>query len=417
MEIDRMRLEARGQEREREREHEAATLAADKECWERESARARARDSSCHATEMQTLMHETHALHASVENFEAQLADANTRIRALLEQGEQSCKQMVRLEKEVTAAQLAATQVRGCGLPATHCNTLQHTAAHYSTLQHTATHCNTLQRNGGAPRGGDHGRTALSQQGWNISRFSILYNTLQHTSTHCNTLQHAKSVTAEQLAAMQTSSACPVVPIYSLQRTAVHCNTLQYAATRFNTLQHTATYCNTVHCNIHCCNAGERRESLCISLLSATHCNTLQHTATHCNTLQHTATHCNMQSLSRQRRALRIHLYSLQHTATHGNTRQHTATHCNTLQHTCNTLQHTATHRKPLYHTATHTGRPRGTTPCRRHETKTSAWDRKKTIRHFTTLRPAPQRIGGVGGGRRQRGRSYIEDGHVIISV
>jgi len=34
--------------------------------------------------------------------------------------------------------------------------------------------------------------------------------------------------------------------------------------------------------------------------LSATHCNTLQHTATHCNTLQHTATHCN----------------TLQHTAT-----------------------------------------------------------------------------------------------------
>jgi len=27
--------------------------------------------------------------------------------------------------------------------------------------------------------------------------------------------------------------------------------------------------------------------------VSATHCNTLQHTATHCNTLQHTTTHCN----------------------------------------------------------------------------------------------------------------------------
>jgi len=37
------------------------------------------------------------------------------------------------------------------------------------------------------------------------------------------------------------------------------------------------------------------------SVLTATHCNTLQHTATHCNTLQHTATHCN----------------TLQHTATH----------------------------------------------------------------------------------------------------
>ena len=53
--------------------------------------------------------------------------------------------------------------------------------------------------------------------------------------------------------------------------------------------------------------------------LTATHCNTLQHTATQCNTLQHTATHCN----------------SLQHTATHCNTLQRTATHCNSLQHTC----------------------------------------------------------------------------------
>jgi len=31
------------------------------------------------------------------------------------------------------------------------------------------------------------------------------------------------------------------------------------------------------------------------NILTATHCNTLQHTATHCNTLQHTATHCNSQ--------------------------------------------------------------------------------------------------------------------------
>ena len=52
--------------------------------------------------------------------------------------------------------------------------------------------------------------------------------------------------------------------------------------------------------------------------LTATHCNTLQHTATHCNTLQHTATHCN----------------TLQHAATHCSALQHTATHCNTLQRT-----------------------------------------------------------------------------------
>ena len=38
-----------------------------------------------------------------------------------------------------------------------------------------------------------------------------------------------------------------------------------------------------------------------------------------------------------------IHCNTLQHTATHCNTRQHTATHCNTLQHAnCSILQHTA---------------------------------------------------------------------------
>jgi len=94
----------------------------------------------------------------------------------------------------------------------------------------------------------------------------------------------------------------------------------QVTATHCNTVQHSATHCNmwAIVCEIHLCGlSGD--------------CNTLQHTATHCNTPQHTATHCN----------------TLQHTATHCNALQHTATHCNTLQHTathCNTLQHTATH-------------------------------------------------------------------------
>ena len=51
--------------------------------------------------------------------------------------------------------------------------------------------------------------------------------------------------------------------------------------------------------------------------LSATHCNTLQHTATNYNTLYHTTTHCT----------------TLPHTAPHYPTLQHNATHCNTLQH------------------------------------------------------------------------------------
>ena len=63
-----------------------------------------------------------------------------------------------------------------CNIPATHCNTLQHTAAHCNTLAHTATHCNKLR----------------------------------HTATHCDTLQH----------------------------NATHCNTMQHNATQCNTPQH-----------------------------------------------------------------------------------------------------------------------------------------------------------------------------------
>ena len=66
--------------------------------------------------------------------------------------------------------------------------------------------------------------------------------------------------------------------------------------------------------------------------LTATCCNTPQHTALHCNTLQ-------QGDMAEVDTSL---------TATHGNTRQHTATHCNTRRHTatnCNILQHIATGR------------------------------------------------------------------------
>jgi len=54
--------------------------------------------------------------------------------------------------------------------------------------------------------------------------------------------------------------------------------------------------------------------------------------ATHCNTLQHTATHNEYMTGSFW---IQVSLCNtLQHTATHRNTLQHTATHCNTLQHT-----------------------------------------------------------------------------------
>ena len=84
------------------------------------------------------------------------------------------------------AANTAATLSLSTGkLPATHCNSLQHTATHCNTLQHTGTHCNSLH----------------------------------HTAAHCNTRQH----------------------------TAAHYKTLQHTATYCNTLQHTATCCNKLH--------------------------------------------------------------------------------------------------------------------------------------------------------------------------
>ena len=54
--------------------------------------------------------------------------------------------------------------------------------------------------------------------------------------------------------------------------------------------------------------------------MTATHCNTKQHTATCCNTLHCTATHCNPQRLT---------------ASTMTRLLQHTAGHCNTQHETC----------------------------------------------------------------------------------
>ena len=106
-----------------------------------------------------------------------------------------------------------------------------------------------------------------------------------------------------------------------LQLTATHCNTLQHTAIYFKTLQLSATLCNTLQ------HAATHYSTL---LLTTTYFKTVHHSVMLCNTRQHTATHCNT-------------LQTLHHTATHCNTLQHTATHCNTLQHTathCNSLHH-----------------------------------------------------------------------------
>ena len=134
------------------------------------------------------------------------------------------------------------------------CNTLQHTASQCDILQHTATRCNTLH---------------------NTATHS---NTLQHTATHCNTLQH----TATQynlLCCALSSHNSTLQHTLSQRHTATHYNLLCHAlSSHSNTQQHTAS-------------------------LSATHCNTLQHsitcnfapcrrTTTHCSTLQHTIICC-----------------------------------------------------------------------------------------------------------------------------
>ena len=98
----------------------------------------------------------------------------------------------------------------------------------------------------------------------------------------------------------------------------------QCVAVCCSVLQCVAMCCSMLQCVAVCCTRDPmwgvtnwNVAWLIHTCITATRCNTLQHTATHCNTMQHTATH-----------------------------RQHTATHCNTIQDTatqCNILQHTAT--------------------------------------------------------------------------
>ena len=112
---------------------------------------------------------------------------------------------------------------------------------------------------------------------------------------------------------------------------------MQLTATHCNTLQHTATHWASSGLGFYSFAPSQRQH-------------TRQHTATHCTTLQHTATWLELFLVS-------ICHYtqgnSLQHTEQYCNALQHAATYCNIawarclLSHTCrytnsNTLQHTA---------------------------------------------------------------------------
>ena len=150
--------------------------------------------------------------------------------------------------------------------------------------------------------------------------------TLQRNTTRsCNTFKSAEQWHEDMSSRLRST----------LLHTTTCCNTRQHTATHGTTLHHPIRHCNTL-CKIR--KLAELWYQCIHSLVSATRCNTLQHTATLCNTLQHSATHCN----------------TLQHTTTHCNTLQHARWH---LQHTatlCNTPHHTATHYYTMQHTPTH---------------------------------------------------------------
>jgi len=117
-----------------------------------------------------------------------------------------------------------------------------------------------------------------------------------HSATHCNTLQH-----------IATHCNIPLEQVFN----SLH--TLQHAATHSNTLQHIATYLSNSYSTVA---PGSNPRA---SNLTATHCNTLQHTATYCNKLQHTTTHCTT-----------LHHTAPHYTTLHHTTLHHTPTHCNT---------------------------------------------------------------------------------------
>jgi len=115
--------------------------------------------------------------------------------------------------------------------------------------------------------------------------------------------------------------------------TATHCNILEHTATYGKTLQHAATCYNMLQ--------HTRASNWCMICSSVSHtstpCYTLLYAATCCCMLQHAATHWDMK-LVRGMFECFTHCNTLQHTTIHCNTLYHTATHCDTLQHTRTSL-------------------------------------------------------------------------------
>jgi len=154
------------------------------------------------------------------------------------------------------------------------------------------------------------------------------------------------------------ASVCRNVALLSPQVTATHCNTLQHTTAFCNTLQHTATRCNILQhpedlqCAMRCgmavraCHARTRYAyRLCRRVMS--HISMSHVTRLKMCVCEHCCHRNTLQHTATHCNYTATHCSTLQHMAAHCNTLQHTATHCNTLQHTatrCNTLKHTATH-------------------------------------------------------------------------
>jgi len=155
-----------------------------------------------------------------------------------------------------------------------------HTHTHTHIHTHTNTHTNTdknTKRHTSSPTHvlitnmHTHTRTRTHTH---IRSLSLLLSplALSQTQIHIRTDKHTPN----------THLLCHVrSPTSFLRYTATHCNSL-------DKLQDKATHCIVLH------TPGSPRQS--ITLLSATHCNTLQHTAMHYHTMQRYAHTCHATS-------------------------------------------------------------------------------------------------------------------------
>jgi len=192
--------------------------------------------------------------------------------------------------------QCCVHQVAHTSLPATHCNTLQHTTAHCNTLQSTPQHLNML--------------TLLTRHFLLRSLRSSTF-ALQHTATHCYT--HGNTLNYVEIA-HTAHGPCFRLHTRPILIGYIHITPAPYKRTDqpflkrrgsltvlqcvCNVLQGVALCCSVLQCAAVCCSALQcvvsgkaRRRPNGITLQHpATPCNTLQHPATPCNTLQHLVT-------------------------------------------------------------------------------------------------------------------------------